>query len=78
MVKTKVTGKPDKFVNQESKESNQSQSEEEEYEVQDILKKKIIKGGDVQYLVKWKGNIVMYDLKDILYNIVHGNQLKIL
>lgn len=75
MVKTKVTGKPDKFVNQES---NQSQSEEEEYEVQDILKKKIIKGGDVQYLVKWKGNIVMYNLKDIHYNIVHGNQLKIL
>ena len=52
MVKTKVTGKQSKNISQES---NLSESENEEFEVEDILKKKILKGGDVQYLVKWKG-----------------------
>ena len=50
---------------------SQSEAEEEnDYEVEDILKKRITKGGGKQYLVKWKGfDDRTWEPKDNLNNV---------
>ena len=45
-------------------------SDEEEYEVEEVVSKRSRKG-KIEYLVKWKGNIVLKIESFIQFNVIH-------
>ena len=45
-------------------------SDEEEYEVEEVVSKRSRKG-KIEYLVKWKGNIALEIESFIQFNVIH-------